>query len=1033
MEKGTAPFSPKNPLPPGEGRASTKYPLPPGKGGVRVPASLLPPPIEAEFQRALQLHQQGQLPAAAAIYQAILQSRPQHADALHYLGVVHYQNGNPPAALACIEQALAVRPGYAEAWSNQGITLHALQRYEEALMAYRQALQLRPAQADVFYNQGNALQALQRYDEALAAYRSALGLRPDYIEALNNYGITLLAVQRHEEALAAYDRALRINPAQADAHNNRGNALKELQRTDEALAAFDAALCLRPDHADALYNRANALKELQRYNEALEAYAGVLLLRPDCVEALNNRGNTLHQMQQFEAALAIYDDALHLRPHDADAHYNRANALHALKRYDEALEAYDAAEKHARHSGRDCRNPEDRDVTLNPSTDLGLFPDVERPDLIPMKIPLPLGEGRERVLFSAIYTNRGNTLKELKRFEQSLEAYDTALRLHPDCTEAFNNRGSILHELKRYNEALLAHDAALALHPDYADAHNNRGNALRALKRYDDALAAFASALRLDPELIEAHNNRGYVYFELQHYDEALAGCEAALRLQPDHADALNSRANIHFILRQCEQALQGFEAVMRVQPDYDEAAGMRLHCAMHLCAWEHLDHYKAQLFALLDAGKLSSSPFTLMAIDAPLQRQKQCAQRYAQERYLTEKGSDPFFRTSPLSLWERARVRDKTPDVSTALSSGNAPPKKIRIAYFSADWFNHATSYLMAELLEKHDRTRFEVIGYCYWRSPDDEMRRRIINAFDQFHSVHDLSDEEIAEHARANAIDIAVDLKGHTQYARLGIFAHRAAPVQIHYLGYPGTLGAPFIDYLIADPVVIPQAHQEHYAEKILYLPDSYQANDSGKAISERVFSRSELGLPETGFVFCCFNNNYKITPDLFDSWMRLLIQVEGSVLWLLESNGGVRKNLEQAAQARGVAAHRLVFAPWMSLPEHLARHARADLFLDTFYYNAHTTASDALWAGLPVLTRLGETFAGRVAASLLHAVGLPELVMPDAQAYEQMALQLATHPEQLQSLRSKLAANRLSSPLFDTPRFVRNIEQAYIQVLE
>lgn len=917
-------------------------------------------PVDAEFQSALQFHQQGRFSEAAESYQAILRRNPKHADALHFLGLIYYQTGNPQAALTLIGQALAIRPGYTEALNNQGITLHALQRYPEALSAYQKALRLRPAQADVLYNCGNALKEMQRYDEALSAYQSALKLHPAYIDALTNYGITLHTLQRFDEALNAYDRALRINPDRADTHINRGTALKELLRMDEALTAYDTALRLCPEHADAHYNRANLLKELRRYGEALAGYETVLRLRPGCVEALNNQGNTLHQMQRYDAALAIYEEALKLSPDNADAHYNRANTLNALKRYAEALAAYDAA--------------------------LQLRPDD-----------------------AAIHNNRGNALKELKRSESALDAYDAALRLRPDFVEALNNRGNILHELKRYEDALIAHDASLRLRPDYADALNNRGNTLKALKRYDEALAEFKSALSVSPDLVEAHNNLSYALFELQRYDEALAACDAALRLRPDHADALNSRANIDFVLRHCKEALQGFEAVMRVQPDYEEAAGMRLHSAMHLCDWERLDDFREQVFDLLDDGKLPSAPFPLLSTDAPLHRLKQCAEGYTKERHPTEKALKQGL--SPLS-------------VST--------PRKIRIAYFSADYFNHATSYLVAELLEKHDRTRFEIIGYCYWRSPDDDMRKRIIGAFDRFYSVHDLSDQEIAQHARDNAIDIAIDLKGHTQYARLGIFAHRAAPVQIHYLGYPGTLGAPFIDYLIADPVLIPPQHQEYYAEKIIYLPDSYQANDSRKIISERVFTRSELGLPEKGFVFCCFNNNYKITPDVFDIWMRLLNQVEGSVLWLLESNSGARSNLEKNAEARGVAKDRLVFAPWMGLSEHLARHRQADLFLDTFYYNAHTTASDALWASLPVLTRLGDAFAGRVAASLLHAVGLPEMVMPDAQAYEQMALQLATHPQQLQEIREKLAENRLGSPLFDTLRFTRNLERAYIQIM-
>jgi predicted O-linked N-acetylglucosamine transferase (SPINDLY family) len=348
----------------------------------------------------------------------------------------------------------------------------------------------------------------------------------------------------------------------------------------------------------------------------------------------------------------------------------------------------------------------------------------------------------------------------------------------------------------------------------------------------------------------------------------------------------------------------------------------------------------------------------------------------------------------------------------------------KIRLGYYSADFHSHATAYLAAELFERHDRERFEVVAFSFGPSrPEDPMQRRLRGAFDEFLEVDRLSDAEVVRLSREREIDIAVDLKGFTQNERHRIFAYRAAPVQVNYLGYPGTLGAPYMDYLVADPILIPEMSREHYAEKIAYLPHSYQPNDRHRPIAERVFTRAELGLPEAGFVFCCFNNAYKITPETFDSWMRILQRVEGSVLWLLAGS----ENLRREAQARGVSGRRLVFAGRMDLPEHLARLRLADLFLDTLPYNAHTTASDALWAGLPVLTCLGESFAGRVAASLLNAVGLPELITHSREQYEA----LACDPRRLGELRARLAENRSRAPLFDTALFTRHLEDAYLQM--
>jgi predicted O-linked N-acetylglucosamine transferase (SPINDLY family) len=355
-------------------------------------------------------------------------------------------------------------------------------------------------------------------------------------------------------------------------------------------------------------------------------------------------------------------------------------------------------------------------------------------------------------------------------------------------------------------------------------------------------------------------------------------------------------------------------------------------------------------------------------------------------------------------------------------------PEKKIRIGYFSADFYNHATSYLMAELFERHNQVKFELIGFSFGPQTSDTMSKRIAGAFTKFIDVRSKTDLEIAQLSRTLKIDIAVDLKGFTQGQRAGIFAYRAAPVQVNYLGYPGTMGADYIDYLIADARVIPEDQQIHYSEKIVYLPDSYQVNDRKRFISDQVVARQEVGLPTEGFVYCCFNNSYKITPTVLDRWCRILMAVDGSVLWLLEDNKKAAENLRIEAANRGLNIDRLVFAPRMDLADHLARHRLADLFLDTLPCNAHTTASDALWAGLPILTLPGETFAGRVAASLLTAIGLRELIANSAQDYEAIAVRLGQDPTALGALKSKLSANRLSAPLFDTERYTRNLERAF-----
>jgi predicted O-linked N-acetylglucosamine transferase (SPINDLY family) len=411
------------------------------------------------------------------------------------------------------------------------------------------------------------------------------------------------------------------------------------------------------------------------------------------------------------------------------------------------------------------------------------------------------------------------------------------------------------------------------------------------------------------------------------------------------------------------------------------------------------------ELEAFIQKDKKVTPPFAVLGLVDNLYVQMKASRVYVNEKY-------------PASNFLNER--------QTLAQNG-----KIRVGYYSADFHNHATSFLMAELFEAHDKKIFELYGFYFGPKQQDEMRVRVSAEFDHFFDVNNKSDHEIALMSRDIGIDIAVDLKGFTKYYRMGIFSDRAAPIQISYLGYPGTSAAPYFDYLVADKTLIPQESQRYYSEKIIYMPHSYQVNDSKRKISSKLFTRQELGLPESGFVFCCFNNNYKITPPTFDVWMRLLKKVSGSVLWLLEDNPTAARNLRKEAELRGIDSARLVFAPRMKLDEHLARHRAADLFIDTLPYNAHTTASDALWAGLPVLTQMGQSFAARVAASLLNAMDLPELITKTQEEYESKAIELANDPLRLTQIKKKLEQNRETSPLFNGRLFARHIEAAYQEI--
>jgi predicted O-linked N-acetylglucosamine transferase (SPINDLY family) len=600
--------------------------------------------------------------------------------------------------------------------------------------------------------------------------------------------------------------------------------------------------------------------------------------------------------------------------------------------------------------------------------------------------------------------NRAIVLKDLGRLDEALSSYDRALAIKPAQAEALYSRGNLLRELGRLDEALLSYDRALAIRPDYAQALNNRGSVLGSLKRFDEALVSFDRVLHINPDQANALYNRGKVLQDFRRLDDALASYDRAVAVNPDYADALHSRAVVLQELGHLEEALASYDRALAIKPGQPFLFGDRLHCKMRICDWRGLTDDFRRLGEMIGAGKKASSPFPVIATPLSAALQRACSEIYIREE------------RPPSSL---------LPELEPHYEHD-----RIRLGYFSADFRNHAVAYLMAELFEHHDRDKFEVLAFSSGPPISDAMRTRLVKSFDRFIDVGALSDQDAAMLVRKHEVDIAIDLNGFTQGSRTKVFAMRAAPIQVNYLGYPGTMGASYIDYLIADSILVPNADQQHYTEKIVYLPDTFQVN-SRRVVSDKQFSKAECGLPATGFIFCCFNNSYKILPETFDVWMSLLKRVDDSALWLLHDNDVAAKQLRAEAQARGIAPARLIFAKRMDLSDHLARHRLADLFLDTLPCNAGTTASDALWAGLPILTCLGGTLVGRVAARLLKAVGLPELVTENRDQYEALALRLAANPQELLLLREKLAANRLTHPLFDVVRFTKNIETAYISM--
>jgi protein O-GlcNAc transferase len=606
--------------------------------------------------------------------------------------------------------------------------------------------------------------------------------------------------------------------------------------------------------------------------------------------------------------------------------------------------------------------------------------------------------------FLEAWLGRGNLLRQMGRFDQALGDFDKVIECEPRNAVAHHAHGLLLAELNRTEEALRQIEKVLELNPGHAGAVLDRGRLLRKLGRPAEALQVVDAALSRDANNASGWTIRGTILMDLDRPDEALAAYSRAIAVDAAHADALLNRGLLQWTQwRRYDEAVADLERAAALAPEHTIARGELLHIRMYGADWEHFAREKQILDQGVRAGKLVVRPFAYQALSDSPADLAACARTFA-----------GLYPSAPVPAFRAGRAQSR-----------------IRVGYLSADFRDHATSYLMAGLYERHDRAALEILAIDNGHDDQSPMRRRLESAFDRFIGIAGLSDQDTAARIRAEEIDILVNLNGYFGDYRMGVFARRPAPIQVNYLGFPATLGAPYIDYLIADRIVIPENEQGFYEEKIVYLPDCYQANDDTRARPLDIPSREACALPAGAFVFCNFNQGYKLTPNTFLSWMRILQQVQGSVLWLANDLPAFRANLRKAAAQHGICPDRLVFAGRAPVERHLARMAQADLMLDNLPYNAHTTASDALWMGVPLLTCRGTSFPGRVAASLLIAAGMEDMIAETPEAYEQQAIGLALDKDRLARLRARLAANRPNCALFDTDRFRRHIEAAFHQM--
>jgi len=731
----------------------------------------------------------------------------------------------------------------------------------------------------------------------------------------------------------------------------------------------------------------------------------------------------LYNQQKFEELLEQADKLLG-KYSNSHLIWNIIGAAHqALGRFDEAFKAFKQT------------------VTINPNfaegyNNLGIV--LKEQDKLDDALDAYYKSLSIKPSYAEACFNMAIVFKAQKKIEKSIEFYKRAISLNKNYTSAYNNLGLLYKDLGKYEEAKEAYEAALSINPDYLESLYNIAVISKHFGRIDEALKRFRKVLLLNPNHVEsllniglihkdigddfraldfykkaillkpnyyqAYNNIGIIKAEQGDIQSALNLFNKALSIKPDCIDPLNNIASVQVIKGKRKDSIAFFEKVIALKPNHEAARVAKLHQQAHICDWQGIEDERSWI-PKLGIHKQEIVPISLLSLEDSPGRHKKRSELYCKNKFLQK----------PLPFDFKIKERHKP----------------IHVAYFSSDFREHPVAYLIAKVLEQHNRDKFKVYGYSIKKIEKDHLHKRLVGSFDVFRELGELSDKEAALLSREDGIDIAINLNGYTQNSRTGIFAYRAAPIQINYLGYPGTLGTDFMDYIIADRTLITKDTEQFYSERPIYLPDTYMPTDNTRQISKKLMTRKEMDLPEDGFVFCCFNNNYKITSEEFEIWMRLLGKVKDSVLWLRKSNEWSENNFRKEAQKRNINPSRLVFAGTAIMEEHLARHKLADLFLDTFNFNAHTTASEALWAGLPVVTKIGRGFAARVAGSLLKAIDLSELITETNEEYEALILELATNEKKLLTIREKLKSNHLSKPLFNTELYTKNLENAYLEV--
>jgi len=820
---------------------------------------------------------------------------------------------------------------------------------------------------------------------------------PRYPEAMHLLGVVRLATGRIGEAVSLISGALEVNPRDPVILEHMGLARAAQRDFAAAETAFRKAIAAGGQHGVLHMRLGMALGSQGKLAEGLAALREAATRSPGIPDVHLNLGNLLAERGEMEQALASYNRALEVQPDNPLIHFNLGNLHRMTGRLEEAAAAYQRVLAVV---------PRDADTHNN----LGLVHErQQRLDEAAACYQRALELAPDHI---QALSNLGNVLLAQGRLDEAAEKCGRAIAIRADFPDALINLGNVRAQQGRQSEAQSLYERVLRLESGHAEAHRNLGTLFRGQGRLEQAIAAYRRALERNPGDGSAYLDLGGTYLDGGNVDAAAVCFRKALEIQPERAEALCLLAETLKLQGRLDEAAALYEQTLIREPRYVQALNGLIHTRQHMCDWGDLDARWEQLRRELAAANDGEvSPFAVLSLPSSAEEQLACAKAWARKH------------VDPISAMRPALGFD---------FSKRGARDRLRVGYLSWGFHRHATGHWAPELLELHDRARWEVLAYSYGPEDGSEIRGRIRNACDRFIEISGESHVGAARRIYEDGVDVLVDLTGYTLGTRPQIAALRPAPVQVNWF-YAGTMGTPSMDYFIADPFVVPPELDRFFSERVVRLPDCYMITDRKRPVSEHTPTRAECGLPERGTVFCCFNQTYKILPDVFASWMRVMKATPDSVLWLLENNRWATDNLRRAATEHGVAGERIVIAPHRPMPEHLARYRLADLALDSFPYTSHTTASDALWVGCPLVTRVGDTFASRVAGSCLISAGMEELVRYDAESCERLAMELAASPGRLEEIRHRLWATRDTSPLFDTPRFVRNLENAYAEMFK